>query len=137
MPHTPAPHEHLWLKSELGDRVDGVAYKKGQGCSHCANTGYQGRQAVYEFLDMNNALVEAVNRGDPNEFMQIGREQMGGNTLRRDAVRQRRHLHRRRQRLHVRVPDRLRRHELRERDDLGEHQPEHRQHRRAHLRGRR
>ena len=36
---------------------------------------------------MNNALVEAVNRGDPNEFMQIGREQMGGNTLRRDAVR--------------------------------------------------
>ena len=32
---------------------------------------------------MNNALVEAVNRGDPNEFMQIGREQMAGNTLRR------------------------------------------------------
>jgi len=28
-----------------------------------------------------------VNRGDPNEFMQIGREQMGGDTLRRDAVR--------------------------------------------------
>jgi len=21
-PHTPAPHEHLWLKTELGDRVD-------------------------------------------------------------------------------------------------------------------
>jgi MSHA biogenesis protein MshE len=86
-PHTPAPHEHLWLKSELGDRVDSVQYKQGQGCSHCANTGYQGRQAVYEILDMSNALVEAVNRGDPNEFMQIGREQMGGNTLRRDAVR--------------------------------------------------
>jgi MSHA biogenesis protein MshE len=77
----------LWLKSELGDRVDSVQYKQGQGCSHCANTGYQGRQAVYEYLDMSNALVEAVNRGDPNEFMQIGREQMAGHTLRRDAVR--------------------------------------------------
>jgi MSHA biogenesis protein MshE len=86
-PHTPAPHEHLWLKVELGDRVDSIQYKSGQGCSHCANTGYQGRQAVYEILDMNNALVEAVNRGDPNKFMQIGREQMAGNTLRRDAVR--------------------------------------------------
>jgi len=86
-PYTPTPHEHLWLKAELGDRVDSFQYKHGQGCSHCANTGYQGRQAVYEILDMNNALVEAVNRGDPNEFMQIGREQMGGNTLRRDAVR--------------------------------------------------
>ena len=40
----------------------------------------------YRF-SVNNALVEAVNRGDPNEFMQIGREQMAGNTLRRDAVR--------------------------------------------------
>ncbi|MCF8151883.1 MAG: GspE/PulE family protein [Burkholderiaceae bacterium] len=86
-PYSPTPHEHLWLQAELGDGVDDVEYKKGQGCSHCANTGYQGRQAVYEILDMNNALVEAVNRGDPNEFMQIGREQMGGNTLRRDAVR--------------------------------------------------
>jgi MSHA biogenesis protein MshE len=86
-PWAPTPHEHLWLKAELGDRVDSFQYKRGQGCSHCASTGYQGRQAVYEILDMNNALVEAVNRGDPNEFMQIGREQMGGNTLRRDAVR--------------------------------------------------
>ncbi|MBI5108716.1 MAG: type II/IV secretion system protein [Rhodocyclales bacterium] len=87
VPHAPLPHEHLWLKAELGDGVDGIAYRRGQGCTHCANTGYQGRQAVYELLDMNNALVEAVNRGDPNEFMQIGREQMAGNTLRRDAVR--------------------------------------------------
>ena len=36
---------------------------------------------------MNNALVEAINHGDPNQFMRIGREQMAGNTLRRDAVR--------------------------------------------------
>ena len=86
-PHSLRPHERLWLKSELGDEVDKINYQSGQGCTHCANTGYQGRQAVYEVLEMSNALVEAVNRGDPNEFMQIGREQMGGNSLRRDAVR--------------------------------------------------
>jgi MSHA biogenesis protein MshE len=86
-PHALAPHEHLWLRTELGDRVDSIEYKHGEGCSHCANTGYQGRQAVYELLEMTNVLVEAANRGDPNEFMQAGREQMAGNTLRRDAVR--------------------------------------------------
>ena len=86
-PYTPAPHEREWLRYELGDRIDEHTYRQGKGCNHCANTGYAGRQAVYEVLDMSNALVEAANRGDPNEFIAIGREQMAGNTLRRDAVR--------------------------------------------------
>jgi MSHA biogenesis protein MshE len=85
--YSPAPHEREWLRYELGGNVDGHQYKQGKGCNHCANTGYAGRQAVYELLEMTNALVEAANRGDPNEFIAIGREQMAGNTLRRDAVR--------------------------------------------------
>ena len=86
-PYTLAPHEHEWLKYELGDDVGAHEYRRGAGCAHCSNTGYQGRQAVYEFIEMTNALVEAANQGDPNEFIRIGREQMAGNTLRRDAVR--------------------------------------------------
>ncbi|MCX7897357.1 MAG: GspE/PulE family protein [Rhodocyclaceae bacterium] len=86
-PYLPEPHEREWLKYELGTAGDEHRYFKGRGCAHCANTGYAGRQAVYEFLEMTNALVEAANRGDPNEFMQLGRQQMAGNTLRRDAVR--------------------------------------------------
>ena len=81
------PHEREWLRFELGDAIDGHRFRSGRGCAHCSNTGYQGRQAVYEFLEMSSALVEAVNHGDPNEFIQAGREQMAGNTLRRDAVR--------------------------------------------------
>ena len=81
------PHEHEWLRYELGDQVDAHVYQKGRGCSHCANTGYLGRQGVYEYLEMTNALVEVANHGDPSDFMRIGREQMAGNTLRRDAVR--------------------------------------------------
>jgi MSHA biogenesis protein MshE len=86
-PHVPEPHEREWLKYELGERVDNFKYRRGRGCSHCNSNGYTGRQAVYEFLEMSNALVEAANHGDPNEFIAIGREQMGGHTLRRDAVR--------------------------------------------------
>ena len=86
-PHELAPHEHEWMRYEVGDQVDSKTYRHGRGCAHCSNTGFQGRQAVYEFLEMSNALVEAANQGDPNEFIRIGREQMAGNTLRRDAVR--------------------------------------------------
>jgi MSHA biogenesis protein MshE len=86
-PYALLPHEREWLRPELGDGVDAMEYRHGHGCAHCANTGYQGRQAVYEFLEMSNALIEAVNHGDPNEFIRLGREQMAGETLRRDAVR--------------------------------------------------
>ena len=86
-PHELEPHEHEWLRFEIGDQVDSHTYRHGRGCAHCSNTGYQGRQAVYEFLEMTNALVAAANQGDPHEFIRIGREQMAGNTLRRDAVR--------------------------------------------------
>ena len=37
---------------------------------------------------MSDAVVEAVNHGDPGEFMRVARQQMAGETLRRDAVRQ-------------------------------------------------
>jgi MSHA biogenesis protein MshE len=85
--YTPLPNEAQWLRQELGDRVGAVRYRAGVGCAQCANTGYSGRQAVYEFLEMTQPLVEAANTGDPNVFVKLGREQMAGNTLRRDAVR--------------------------------------------------
>ena len=86
-PYTPTPSEHEWLRFELGDQVAGSAYYRGRGCAHCANTGYQGRTGVYEFLEMSDRVVEAINHDDPGEFMRVARQQMAGETLRRDAVR--------------------------------------------------
>ena len=86
-PHTPAPHEHEWLRYELADKVDTYPYKQGQGCAHCGGTGYTGRTGVYEMLEMTNELVESINRDDTGDFVQAARKQMAGETLRRDAVR--------------------------------------------------
>ncbi len=86
-PYTPTPGEHAWLRYELGDQVDAHTYRKGRGCSHCNQMGYQGRTGVYEFLEMSGPVVDAVNDGDPGIFMQAARQQMRGETLRRDAVR--------------------------------------------------
>ncbi|MBU1365975.1 MAG: GspE/PulE family protein [Gammaproteobacteria bacterium] len=81
------PNEHEWLRYELGNGIDDHIYHHGRGCTHCANTGYQGRSGVYEFLEMSDTVVEAINHEDPGEFMRVARQQMGGETLRRDAVR--------------------------------------------------
>ena len=81
------PNEHEWLRYELGNGIDSHTYHHGRGCSHCANTGYQGRSGVYEFLEMSDTVVEAINHEDPGEFMRVARQQMAGETLRRDAVR--------------------------------------------------
>jgi MSHA biogenesis protein MshE len=86
-PYALTPNEHEWLRYELADQVDSHSFQHGRGCAHCANTGYQGRSGVYEFLEMSDSVVEAINQEDPGEFMRVARQQMAGETLRRDAVR--------------------------------------------------
>ncbi|MFC5301512.1 GspE/PulE family protein [Azospira restricta] len=85
--HALTPSEREWLRYELADKVDDYAYRRGRGCAHCSNTGYQGRTGVYEVLEMSNDLVEAINHDDTGVFVQAARRQMAGETLRRDAVR--------------------------------------------------
>ncbi|MEW6703925.1 MAG: GspE/PulE family protein [Pseudomonadota bacterium] len=83
----PEPHEHEWLRLELGEHVGAHRFRRGRGCTACNDTGFTGRTGVYEFVEMTQSLVEAMNHGDPGEFTQVARRQMNGETLRRDAVR--------------------------------------------------
>jgi len=80
------PNEHEFLKFELGEGVDQHAYMHGRGCSRCNGTGYQGRVGVYEMLEMNEHLVDAISHHDPAHFVKTARQQMAGETLRRHAV---------------------------------------------------
>jgi MSHA biogenesis protein MshE len=81
------PHEHEWLRLELGDAVDQHTFVRGRGCTACNETGYSGRTGVFEFVEMTQSLVEAMNHGHPGDFTAVARKQMNGETLRRDAVR--------------------------------------------------
>jgi MSHA biogenesis protein MshE len=86
-PYQPTPNELAWLKAELGEQAAEHTYMQGAGCGHCGRTGYQGRTGVYEMLEMTGPVVDAANQPDPGIFLRVAREQMAGNTLRRDAVR--------------------------------------------------
>ena len=86
-PHTPSPAEHSWLRVSLGQPTESPTVYVGSGCTQCNMTGYQGRTGVYEFLELTNDVVDAINDGDPNVYVQAARRQMVGNTLRDDALR--------------------------------------------------
>lgn len=86
-PHEPTPAEHSWLRVSLGQVDHLPTVYAGTGCTQCNMTGYQGRTGVYEFLEMTNEVVDAINDGDPNIYVQAARRQMTGNTLRDDALR--------------------------------------------------
>ena len=90
-PLVPDAHHLGWLRQTLGAESEAVLagrpLRKGLGCSTCNNTGYSGRAGVYEFIEMDQGLVEAMNDDDPVRFTQVGRQQMAGHSLRRDALR--------------------------------------------------
>lgn len=67
--YQPTPQEQLWLdarQDELG--LDHIGLKKGRGCTYCNNTGYKGRTGIFELLEMNEAMSDALRRDDSAAF---------------------------------------------------------------------
>jgi MSHA biogenesis protein MshE len=87
LPHEPTPQELAWLRSQLGSDADNATFKFGKGCPECNSSGFKGRSGVYEFLEMNLALIDALNNPEPGVFAKAARAHMNGHTLRRDAAR--------------------------------------------------
>jgi len=71
-PYTPDEHEMAWLRAQLGDAVVGqMAMKRGAGCSYCNLTGYRGRIAVYELLEVDRELADAIRRNELTQFAEL------------------------------------------------------------------
>lgn len=85
-PYTPEPMEINWLRQEIGDRADSVPLWHGRGCSQCNMSGFAGREAIYEMLEMNATLGDALNRNSIADFTRIARQQLAGKTMRSHAV---------------------------------------------------
>jgi MSHA biogenesis protein MshE len=85
--YRPQAGEIEWLRQELGEAAHQHEYVIGAGCTHCNGTGYQHRMGVFELLEMTRAVVDAAQHQDHREFIRVAREQMRGETLRRQAVR--------------------------------------------------
>lgn len=49
-------------------------FKKGVGCPHCFNTGYRGRVGVFELLELNGAMADALRENNVRAFNDAAHE---------------------------------------------------------------
>ena len=61
-------------------------FKKGTGCAKCNNTGYKGRVALYEVLEMTDALRDAVLNGASTAELKEEAIRGGMQTIRRAGL---------------------------------------------------
>ncbi|WP_062065494.1 GspE/PulE family protein [Cellvibrio sp. OA-2007] len=67
--YTPDANERQLLATiGKGRDFSGVAFKQGTGCPHCHNTGYRGRIGIFEMLELNLEMAEALRVNDINGF---------------------------------------------------------------------
>jgi MSHA biogenesis protein MshE len=86
-PYDPAVDELAWLAHHASEEELSLAkFRKGRGCSRCNGVGFSGRRGVYEFLEMSQALTEALQAADPQLIDKLAREQIGRRTLAHAAV---------------------------------------------------
>ncbi len=72
--YEPSQQEQIWLKSfDLAPLDMEAGFVKGRGCYQCSNTGYRGRVGVYEMLEMDEDMLDALRRQDVSDFTRAAR----------------------------------------------------------------
>jgi MSHA biogenesis protein MshE len=66
-PYVLTTQEKTWLIG-MGQNPNEYTFYKGDGCHHCSNTGYVGRTGVYELLELDDEMLDAIRRMDIGEF---------------------------------------------------------------------
>jgi len=80
-------HQLAWLQAQVGvSAARSMKFQVGAGCTYCNLSGYRGRAAIYELIEVDRALADAIRRADPQGFADAARAQVGYTTLTRSAI---------------------------------------------------
>ena len=84
-PYVPT-HESLVALGVSDDEARTGKFMKGRGCEKCQNSGYKGRQGLYEFLSVDEEVRRmTVDRKSSNEIKNYAIESQGLRTLLMDG----------------------------------------------------
>lgn len=83
-PAFPSISEAALLQQWVGDRP--ALWVRGCGCAACHFTGFSGRMAVVELLEMSGAVADALRRGDMAGLVGAAGQQVGYRPLHRAAL---------------------------------------------------
>jgi MSHA biogenesis protein MshE len=83
----PDEHQLAWLHEQVGAAKAGaMRFRTGLGCTYCNLSGYRGRAAVYELLEIDRGLADAIRRGDSAAFADAARARPGYVSLTQGAL---------------------------------------------------
>jgi len=86
-PHEPDAHQLAWLQAYVGaERAAGIEFQIGAGCTYCNLSGYRGRVAIYELLEIDRAQADAIRRNDLIAFATAARARPGYASLTHSAL---------------------------------------------------
>jgi MSHA biogenesis protein MshE len=74
-PSEPDPQQRAWLGAYVNaEQLAKMNFQMGVGCTYCNLTGYRGRVAIYELLEIDRELSDAIRRGDATLFAETVRK---------------------------------------------------------------
>lgn len=85
--HRPDAHELAWLRSTMPAlELPAAGFRRGAGCMQCNNSGYKGRMGVFELLEIDDTLADALRRSDTAAFHRLALGRPGYRTLAQNAL---------------------------------------------------
>jgi len=85
--HKPTPQQQAWIAAQLGGAPSAeTTFRRGQGCTYCNNSGYRGRIGVYELLEFDAAMTDALRRADSGAFVAAATQHAGYRPLVQSAL---------------------------------------------------
>lgn len=82
----PDAQTQSWLRGMLGADEPLPTFHRGRGCPQCGNSGYRGRIGVYEMLELDEAMSDALRRNDQTGFVVAARSGRNFRPLARAAL---------------------------------------------------
>ncbi|WP_028116101.1 GspE/PulE family protein [Ferrimonas senticii] len=62
------PQEKAWLQHINDPQLLAQSYHRGSGCQRCNQTGFRGRIGVFELLELDEPMIDALRGSDPLAF---------------------------------------------------------------------
>lgn len=81
----PTPEELTALRV-TPEKLAGVMFKRGKGCLQCRQTGYAGRDGIYEIMPISERIRQLVTQGAPSPEIRKAARDEGMRSLRESAL---------------------------------------------------
>jgi MSHA biogenesis protein MshE len=75
------PQTEAWVHAKGGDGLGDYEFVRGAGCPHCNNTGYSGRIGIYQLLELDSEMTDALGQGDRSRFIDAAKRAVGYQSL--------------------------------------------------------